>query len=36
MASFAVSGVFTNSDSLWSELDAAGASERDRVWVRQL
>ncbi|GAA5981624.1 hypothetical protein JCM10908_004544 [Rhodotorula pacifica] len=26
------SGVFTNSDSLWSELDAAGASERDRVW----
>ncbi|GAA6059290.1 hypothetical protein JCM10212_006683 [Sporobolomyces blumeae] len=26
------SGVFTNSDSLWSELDAAGAAERDRVW----
>ncbi|GAA5878969.1 hypothetical protein JCM16303_007248 [Sporobolomyces ruberrimus] len=26
------SGVFTNSDSLWSELDAAGNSERDRVW----
>ncbi|GAA6015905.1 hypothetical protein JCM8202_005338 [Rhodotorula sphaerocarpa] len=26
------SGVFTNSDSLWSELDTAGASERDRVW----
>ncbi|GAA5935804.1 hypothetical protein JCM10213_003694 [Rhodosporidiobolus nylandii] len=25
-------GVFTNSDSLWSELDAAGAAERDRVW----
>lgn len=24
--------VFTNSDSLWSELDVAGASERDRVW----
>ncbi|GAA6027387.1 hypothetical protein JCM8097_007818 [Rhodosporidiobolus ruineniae] len=27
-----VTGVFTNSDSLWSELDAAGAAERDRVW----
>ncbi|GAA5980613.1 hypothetical protein JCM11641_006699 [Rhodosporidiobolus odoratus] len=25
-------GVFTNSDSLWSELDAAGNAERDRVW----
>ncbi|KAK4333894.1 Cytosol aminopeptidase family, catalytic domain-domain containing protein [Rhodotorula toruloides] len=25
-------GVFTNSDSLWSELDAAGSAERDRVW----
>ncbi|GJN89186.1 hypothetical protein Rhopal_002162-T1 [Rhodotorula paludigena] len=25
-------GVFTNSDSLWSELDTAGAAERDRVW----
>ncbi|GAA5850143.1 hypothetical protein JCM9279_003541 [Rhodotorula babjevae] len=25
-------GVFTNSDSLWAELDAAGAAERDRVW----
>ncbi|GAA5843580.1 hypothetical protein JCM11251_007122 [Rhodosporidiobolus azoricus] len=25
-------GVFTNSDSLWTELDAAGAAERDRVW----
>lgn len=32
--SWTVSGVFTNSDSLWSELDTAGASERDRVWVR--
>ncbi|GAA5876625.1 hypothetical protein JCM8547_002424 [Rhodosporidiobolus lusitaniae] len=27
-----LTGVFTNSDSLWSELDAAGNSERDRVW----
>ncbi|GAA6002546.1 hypothetical protein JCM10207_001174 [Rhodosporidiobolus poonsookiae] len=26
------SGVFTNSDSLWSELDVAGSAERDRVW----
>ena len=26
------SGVFTNSDSLWSELNEAGAAERDRVW----
>ncbi|KAK4046779.1 hypothetical protein OIO90_006445 [Microbotryomycetes sp. JL221] len=25
-------GVFTNSDSLWQELDVAGAAERDRVW----
>ncbi|KAK4046983.1 hypothetical protein OIV83_005669 [Microbotryomycetes sp. JL201] len=25
-------GVFTNSDSLWQELDAAGVAERDRVW----
>ena len=25
-------GVFTNSDSLWSELDAAANAERDRVW----
>jgi len=26
------SGVFTNSDSLWNELNEAGAAERDRVW----
>ncbi|GAA5829138.1 hypothetical protein JCM5353_005299 [Sporobolomyces roseus] len=26
------SGVFTNSDSLWTELNEAGAAERDRVW----
>ncbi|GAA5915662.1 M17 family metallopeptidase [Sporobolomyces salmoneus] len=26
------SGVFTNSDSLWSEIDTAGKSELDRVW----
>lgn len=25
-------GVFTNSDSLWSELDVAANAERDRVW----
>ncbi|KAM0750484.1 hypothetical protein T439DRAFT_339873 [Meredithblackwellia eburnea MCA 4105] len=25
-------GVFTNDDSLWAELDSAGSSERDRVW----
>lgn len=26
------SGVFSNSDSLWAELDTAGKSERDPVW----
>ncbi|KAH9856880.1 leucine aminopeptidase [Lenzites betulinus] len=26
------SGVFTNSDSLWAELDAAGRREHDRFW----
>ncbi|GAA5928325.1 M17 family metallopeptidase [Sporobolomyces koalae] len=26
------SGVFTNSDELWTELDEAAESERDRVW----
>lgn len=25
-------GVFTNSSELFAELDAAAASERDRVW----
>lgn len=25
-------GVFTNSDSLWKDLDAAGERERDRFW----
>lgn len=25
-------GVFTNSDSLWSELDRAGKAEHDEVW----
>ncbi|KAI0744375.1 leucine aminopeptidase [Daedaleopsis nitida] len=28
----AYSGVFTNSDSLWSELDTAGRREYDRFW----